>query len=56
MMMTRCFRSGVGGDERGKSEKRKKKEVLRTKFCSKSILPGNVNAIALLCTLLSMHT
>ena len=55
-MMTRCFRSGVGGDERGKSAKRKKKEVLRTELCSKSILPCNVNAIALSCTLPSMHT
>ena len=45
MMMTRCFRSGVGGDVRGKSAKRKKKEVLRTESCSKCILPCNVNEL-----------
>ena len=45
MLMTRCFHSGVAGDVRGKSGKRKKKEVLRTELCSKSILPCNVNAI-----------
>ena len=45
MMMSRCFRSGVGDDIRGKSAKRKKQEVLRTELCSKSILPCNVNAI-----------
>ena len=47
MLMTRCFHSGVAGDDRGKSAKRKKKEVLRTELCSKSILPCNVNAIFL---------
>ena len=45
MIMIRCFRSGVAGDVRGKSAKRKKKEVLRTELCSKSILPCIVNAI-----------
>ena len=46
MMMTRCFRSGVGDNVRGKSAQRKKKKaVLRTELCSKSILPCNVNAI-----------